>query len=41
MSALATGVLVSGTGGVAAADVANAEDDAIGSPPLVTTIASC
>ena len=40
MSALATGLLVGGTGGVAAADVADAGDDAIGSPPPATTIAS-
>ena len=41
MSALTTGVLVEGTGGVVAADVAGAGDDAIGSLPIATTIASC
>ena len=40
MSALAMGVLVGGTGGVAAADIAGAGDNAIGSPSLATTIAS-
>ena len=41
MSTLAMGVLIGGTRGVATADVAGAGDDAIGSPPLATTIAIC
>ena len=40
MSALATGLLVGGTGGVAPADEAGAGDDVIGSRPFTTTIAS-